>query len=953
MGHLKLHFWDWDRPILEKAVAELSRDWKGGELDLSAKIILVPTAETGRRLREALAIYVAKLEGAVVAPHVWHPESALTWQMDRTTLATSLQEQLAWTAVLEDIAMEDFGHLFSTAPTIERRVWATGVAETLSGLKRSLGAGGFSFAQLVEKLTGSEDAPRWLELAALEKMYLQALAKLGVQDTQEAKAERAVHPLLPEGVVELLVFAYADPPLLLRQWLQEVAGQIEVKVFVQAPEAYQAHFDELGAPLLKVWNENAVIPAITHDQLHLVTQPQDQARSAVEWLHHLATEQPSVALGICDTSLAPHLVGVLAGEEVRAYDPAGKVARQHPLLVMMRGWQRVAQARTWRTLTTFLRLDEVLRVVAPQHGFTQSGLLVLLDDFTAQRLPSTLEEALSLSATPLERDDREKLAKLQALLADFTMRLDQWKQPSATEPLRALLEWIYGACEFATDAEADRDYTKLLGETMRLAEECQRTCERLGGEHEALAWLQAVLNELEATPLSDTRGEVDLVLHGWLELLWEPATGLIVGGFNDESVPGVVAADPFLPDQIRESLGLSCQASRRARDAYLLAAIAAQRQRSGALHLLLGQMNDAGDVLRPSRLLFACEDTELTRRVRELFPHDTEAPTIAEPPRGEPGWKLRPWRLEGKPESVSPSLLASYLRCPLRCYLQNFLRLSPIDAAQREMTPADFGGLVHEVLAIFGRDESLRDAFSEKPIREFLEMTLDRLALERWGSRPLLSIAIQLDTARQRLAHFAAVQANLRSDGWKIMEVELDLKETGLLIAGIPFHGRVDRVDKNTKDGRIRVWDYKTRHKPTPPEKSHVSTAKAADLEDPQMLWKCFTSVDGKLRQWTDLQLPLYVWALRKRYPEATSLEAGYIHLPAAVTETGIEVWEKLDEDLTAQALECAEAAAQRMKEGVFWPPTENLRGDDFAELLLGDPSSSVMESPFWKGEAA
>jgi len=33
------------------------------------------------------------------------------------------------------------------------------------------------------------------------------------------------------------------------------------------------------------------------------------------------------------------------------------------------------------------------------------------------------------------------------------------------------------------------------------------------------------------------------VLHGWLELLWEPADGLVIAGFNDEHVPGAVAPD--------------------------------------------------------------------------------------------------------------------------------------------------------------------------------------------------------------------------------------------------------------------------------------------------------------------------------------------------------------------------------------------------------------------------
>ena len=53
-----LHFWDWNRPIVQHAVDELTRGWTGGELNFSSKLLIVPTAEAGRRLREALALIV-------------------------------------------------------------------------------------------------------------------------------------------------------------------------------------------------------------------------------------------------------------------------------------------------------------------------------------------------------------------------------------------------------------------------------------------------------------------------------------------------------------------------------------------------------------------------------------------------------------------------------------------------------------------------------------------------------------------------------------------------------------------------------------------------------------------------------------------------------------------------------------------------------------------------------
>ena len=67
----------WDRPLLERAVAHFAAGWTGGALDLSDWLIVVPTRQAGRRLREALAVHAAAEGGAVLAPRVVAPEEVL------------------------------------------------------------------------------------------------------------------------------------------------------------------------------------------------------------------------------------------------------------------------------------------------------------------------------------------------------------------------------------------------------------------------------------------------------------------------------------------------------------------------------------------------------------------------------------------------------------------------------------------------------------------------------------------------------------------------------------------------------------------------------------------------------------------------------------------------------------------------------------------------------------
>jgi ATP-dependent helicase/nuclease subunit B len=950
MPGIATRFWGWDAPVLSKAVAELTRDWGSSQLDLSRVALVVPTGEAVRRLREALARAAEAKNGAVMAPHVWHPEAALLFGTERSTLATPTQEKLVWTSILTAIEMAKFPNLFPIPPAASREAWAAGVADTLGRLRSQTGACGLALADVAARMKGGIDADRWNELAAIEEIYLKKLLSVGLKDGQTVKRERATQPALPEEVERVLLVALPDPTPLLRQWIAAVAARMEVTIFVQAPQKLQAEFDDFGAPLLEAWRD--LKPdrfAISGEQCRLVARPEDQARIGVYLLSDMAEKEMPVALGLADPSLAPHMESALMAEGVRAFDPAGKGAWRHALTRVLQNWRRLASSRTCRDLGTFLRLDDVLVVLASETGFSQAGLLRDWDRFQERRIPATLEAAVELSAVPLPDDDIERLAKLNRMLREILQRVESWGIDPAPAALRGLLEWLYGAREFATEDDGDRGYVFLFGEVMRLAEEAHAMAGVLGGKQDADRLLDVVLQELERAGLPDIRGEIDLVLHGWLELLWEPAAGLVVCGFNDENVPGRMAPDSFLPDHVREQLGLPCQAARRARDAYLLAAMAAQRRERGGLQLVMGHTNDEGDVLRPSRLLFACDDRELPRRIHRLFPKDVAAPARKQPAHVT-AWKLAPPLVSPILKSVSATLLASYLRCPLRCYLERFVRMSPVESSPREMSAPDFGGLVHEVLAAFGREKSMRDSMAEGAMRDFLLAELERLALRRWGATPLLSTALQIESARQRLSRFATLQAQLRADGWHIAEVEFDISAAdGPNFDGVPFTARVDRIDVHPEKKLVRVWDYKTRQKAKSPVDAHSRPARGEEVVGAEHEWRRFADAKGKPRWWTDLQLPLYAHAIQSRKPFSDSrVEAGYLHLPAELTQTKWEIWDGLNE-LIGSARRCAHEIVGRMKRGIFWPPEEEVRGDVFEEILLGDPLEAVLPPEQWR----
>ncbi len=945
MAEWKLHFWNWDEPVLLKAVKELTRGWSGGALDLAKTVIIVPTGEAVRRLREALALHVSEKNGAVFAPYVWHPELAVTQNVRMEGIASTLCEKLAWSRALMDADLATLTALFPNPPEEKSPIWAASVAKTLHGLRHTLGAGGLTIKDVGQLPVGMEHDSRWDDLVRLEAAYLNIIRQWNKEDMQEAKCVAASLAELPEGVERVLVFAVPDAPELFRRWLAGVSATRSVEIFVHAPEDARTGFDQHGAPLVSTWGEDAgVVLPLAETQIHRASGPEDQARLAASLLQKLATRGCNVAVGSADPLLNSVLAGIFNMGGARVYNPAGRAARQHVMVQVLRDGWRAKHQPAWRAWLPFLRHHDVLTAVSAETGTLPVVILEMIDDFHQQHLPATLEDALTLSHADVE------FKELHAVLAIIVARSELWAQSSSADGVRAFLEWIYGARDFDTSLESDRDFGDLCSEAIHLAGEV----DVMGGGE---GWFSMALDALEERPLGDLHGEADLVLHGWLELLWEPARGLVIAGFNDEQVPGIVTVDPFLPDHVREKLGLSCQSRRRARDAYLLRAMHEQRRADEGLHVIFGHVNAEGDVLRPSRLLLDCTDNNLPSRVKYLFPDElAHAPTIARPGRSL-AFALQPEFTPWKKNSVSPSDLKSYLACPFRFYLAKVLRLKEVDSGQRELSAADMGNIMHEVLRAFACYEEMKDSRHVGDMAGWLVSELEKRITAGYGAQPLFSIALQMESMCQRLRKFAEVQAGLREEGWRIIAAEERITpEWDIRLGDVILSGKIDRIDRNDKTGAIRVIDYKTSASERGPVGGHVKKASLSDLENEQMQWQCFDDAQGKPQRWVDLQLPLYALAATKKWPDATSVDAAYICLPATVEGIELKVWKReaksgatWNDELLASANWCAKEAVRRMSAGIFWPPAEDMAYDDFADLLLGDASAAVLEQNAWR----
>lgn len=946
-ANLRRHFLPWDQPWLPQAAAWLARGWNGrGPLDLSRTLALVPTRQSGRRLRQALAEHAAARGAAVFAPRVHTPDTLLAMGAEAPDVASRLESLLAWVELLRTSDLGAWPEVFPTPPPQRDFGWAWRLAESFWRLQTLLTEGGLDFGDV--RARAGENFPetaRWAQLAELAERQREILAALGRREPHAARREFARAPQPLAGVNRIVLLAAPDPLPLALEVLARWAAILPVEVVVFAPAAESEAFDAWGRPLAAPWSQRELALPELERRTHLCADPSGEAERAAGIVRAYSPEPDGlVALGIADAEALPLLERELTRAGVPAYNPEGRLRRTERLHGLLAALAGVAREPSFEAIASLARCPDFLDALAARlgGGFSAAHFLGDLDRVRAARLPADLGALRRVAAGEVAR----VLPFLDELLALL-------RGAAFPENAAAALRLIFAGrrVELASE-EGGRaaDAAEAWRDTMR---EISLARALFPDVKPADGW-EIALRILGDSRRTEEKPAGALDLQGWLELLWEDAPHLVVVGLNDGLVPDAVVGDAFVPEALRVQLGLKSNAARFARDAYILQAIAACRSSAGfqpaktrggrleagatsRLDLILAKTSSIGEPLRPSRLLLRCAEAELPARIAFLF--RPLAATRASLPWTR-AWKLTP-PVVAPPPKVSVTGLRGWLACPFRFYLQHVLRMEPIDPAKNELDARDFGTLCHTTLEALAAPE-IGDATDERAVRDFLLARFDAVAREFFGEEHALPLVVQLESARQRLARAAVVHARDRAEGWVTERAEWKF---ALDLGGLTISGKIDRVDRHP-GGAWRVLDYKTSDGATPPHRAHLRLARAGDESLPA--WRR-VRLEQRDYVWTDLQLPLYLRAIA---PEAGThaIAAGYFTLPKAVGETAILQWSELSPALLDSAFACAEGAAAAIRAGEFWPPSENAGAwDAFASLF----HQGAAESIAWKGATA
>jgi len=919
----------------------ISRYANGDQLDMSKVVLVFPGRRAARRMLELLVQRGGSKWPALVPPRMvtfnQFPELLYPQQQK---LADDLTQLLVWRKALYAVRPQEIRAALPNRPDENSVSSWLALCESLRKQHNELAADGMEFDEVHLKLVElghSEEAERWKALRRIQSEYLMQMDELQLWDRQAARLV-AVELKECRTDSDIILIGTVDMNRIIRQMLDQVADH--VTAIIHAPESEADAFDEYGCVRPEQWETRLLnIPLeitriadspLQQAQLAMVELASFDGRFRAD----------DITIGVADDAMVPTLTQAMADAGISGQWPIGMLLRDsRPFQLLSAMALHVASARDemppdFATLADFVRHPDVYdwisehlnQNLSDDDAFTRRhAWLNELDQYLAEHLQLTpgvllgaaprrfivaevcravefLLRCLIPGATEAESarsavgraapDVPEKKRRRQRTLDD----LENAAEASLTHQLekkRSLSDWADGAVrilatiyrdrELHSDSEADRGIVACVARLQELNEQLRRIPASVLPECTASQALQLLLRQIGESSIPPEANDQAVELLGWLELPLDDSPVLVLTGFNEGKIPESINADAFMPNSLRTRLELTDNRRRYARDAYALTSVLHSRRR---VILITGRTDVKGNPLAPSRLWFAADPKSLTERVRRFYDPNSVSdiaaawPVATEPeavPPRQSGFLVPPpMSVPPAPTEIPVTSFRDYLNCPYRYFLSRELKLQQVEDDVRELDARAFGSLIHEVLNEFGQS-TVRDAFEDEAIRDFLLDALHKAALGRFGRTRSATVSVQLKMIESRLAAFAVWQAGTCRDGWRIHQTEKKYActdFTDIHERPVKLVGRVDRIDKHVQTGHFRVLDYKTSESALPPKTTHRSK-----------------------QEWIDLQLPLYRLLVRSD-GICSNVELGYIQLPGDLSKIGEDLADWSDAEL-------------------------------------------------------
>ncbi len=610
-------------------------------------------------------------------------------------------------------------------------------------------------------------------------------------------------------------------------------------------------------------------PVLAPEGLRRLDAADEQAEAAAIAMvlrDALETSGQRAALVTPDRALAARVSAELVRWGVVADDSAGEPVAETPPGVLLRLLARLAaQPRPMHLLA-------VLKHPLAAFGLDPAACRELARRWEVEALrgpapPASIAGLRRHAQVRQSAAGLELLDRLEAALAPL-LRLAGGRAPPVAQ-LAALAEAAEAVAATAESAGTERLWALEEGEALAsLLAEAMDSLASLPAQD--LAGLAPLLDALlEGSVVRSRRalragaaGEHPRVsIWGLVEARLQAAEVMVLGGLVEGVWPQAADPGPWLSRPMRRRAGLpdAEESVGQAAHDFVAAACAAP-----VVVLSVPARRGRAPTVPARWLTRIAARTSLPGHPASSWAGLLDQPlavTPAHPPEPRPPLSRRPRRL-------SVTEIETWLNDPYAIHARHVLGLEPLDPLEQDTDAADFGTLVHAVLADFfteAGDAWPADA-ADRLARRFLAQTRGlRPALAAWWGPRLQRIAawVAEEEAARRMQPALAGRTEL-SGRWALAGPP-----------GVELRGRADRVE--LRAGGVAILDYKTGK---PPTQKEVAAGRA-----PQLLLEAAMARAGAFRGLAPLPArELTYWRLSGRDP-AGEVSTLFADDPAALAQ--------------------------------------------------------------------
>lgn len=918
------HSLSWNSPLLPQVVEYLLNETRGDvPWALDHLIVLTPTRQAGRRLHEALVTKAHQAQSGLFPPRILTPDALFHQASEKSnnpgfSAASRTLVLASWAAVLKEISLESYRRVFPVDPLSHDSQWALRIAVQFERLQSQLSEHDLDFQKVADHVSGTHLEPeRWQELAQLEALYRNKLQQIEKQCPNQVRRQIAHHPCFDSSIRKIIVAGTPDPfPLSIQLLDSARQAGMEVVVLQYGPENEDPDlWLEDGRPNFNQWYR-ADLTLDDRLHFHLAHGPQEFARQTCQLMREVSSHS-STALGVLDPEFLPFIEQELTNQDIPQYNPAGiSLADTEPGRVVQRIQDFALQKDfqpTWNLLRDPAFHQQVLALHL-QKKIYSNPILKEIDQLQAKHLCHSPE---SLSAVLDQLPEQFPMTRSAFAL------LRQWKTLLIQQPFEQSLETLllqYFGERWFTENQPEQ---RLMIEALQTFNELLFEIRELRTHYPHLnnSEIHSLLgNLIRQNTLYPERPEPSLDLQGWLEMLWEDSPRLVLAGFHDGVVPSHIHGDAFLPETLRQFLGMTSNEQRLGRDAYLLHALLASRSDEKSVHILIARWAPSGSSLKPSRLLFQTRDPDLfLKQVNELIRDD---PAPEESPQHVSPFQIRPPLPNEQPKRLSVTGFRQFLSNPFDFYLRHILGWDSYPMRKSEMDAADFGTLFHAIMQKMTNQTRGQPIDSVQSLLSLMEEIAADQMQRLFGGDYSFPVRLQWENLKTRLRRCAEIEMEIRSDGWVNLETECKVE---YLIDGWTIRGTIDRIDHHPGRGLYRIIDYKTGSaQKDSPQASHYKQVKSNTLPPviPEAQFSVTSGNKTESRQWLDLQLPLYALASQQLLDlnnTAALPELCYFIAPPSAEKVELSApWAISQEELT-EAQHCIRGVLHAIEHHQFW----------------------------------